>query len=419
MVELEASLQCVGGRPSPIAWRTGATQACADWLVWLSRSPEGSGSLALPQPGRLASFAGTTLPNGVARLSTSHPRADPLDVLWQPAAIAWLLIAGEAVALVMSLNPGNDRPLLRYFGLMSLAVQWVLLSTLASLYLLRARLRRLQPQQVAYAAIGLLLSYAWLLAIAADLLLQSSSTIAASDRLGLQWRAVAIALAVGLLGLSAFHAHWRYRQSILRVKQAELEALQARVHPHFLFNTLNSAAALVHARPDDAERVLLDLGDLFRAALSESGWVPLGHELGLCQRYLAIEQQRFGDRLQTEWRIDKGMDGLSVPLLAVQPLVENAVVHGLDERTGTKSLSVEATQTATELHVCVRNAVPRAPAALPRNGHSIGLAGVRARIESVTHGTGSLATESDGTSFVARIVLPKAAMPPPDQTTTR
>lgn len=405
--------------PSPIAWRTGTTQARPDWLVRLFRSPNGSGSLALPQPGRLASFAGTSLPNGVARLSTSHPRADPLDVLWQPAAIAWLLVAGEAVALVMSLNPGNDRPLLRYFGLMSLAVQWVLLSTLASLYLLRARLRRLQPQQVAYAAIGLLLSCAWLLATAADLLLQSSSTTVASDWLGLRWRAVAIALAVGLLGLSAFHAHWRYRQSILRVKQAELEALQARVHPHFLFNTLNSAAALVHARPDDAERVLLDLGDLFRAALSEPGWVPLEHELDLCRRYLAIEQQRFGDRLRVEWRIEEGLEGLSVPLLTIQPLVENAVVHGLDERSGAKSLCVEAGQSATELLVSVRNAVPRDPEATARNGHSIGLAGVRARIESVTQGAGSLTTESDGASFVARIVLPKAAMPARDQTTTR
>jgi two-component system sensor histidine kinase AlgZ len=165
--------------------------------------------------------------------------------------------------------------------------------------------------------------------------------------------------------------------------------------------------------------VLLDLGDLFRAALSEPGWVPLEHELDLCRRYLAIEQQRFGDRLRVEWRIEEGLEGLSVPLLTIQPLVENAVVHGLDERSGAKSLCVEAGRSATELLVSVRNAVPRDPETTARNGHSIGLAGVRARIESVTHGAGNLTTESDGTSFVARIVLPKAAMPARDQTTTR
>lgn len=341
--------------------------------------------------------------------------AGPLDTLWQSSTVAWILIAGEGVALILALAPGVDRPRMQYFWFLSLAIQWVAVCTLVILYLVRPWLQRLKPQQIAYVAVLVLLACAWMLSAALEFLLRGFSTDTALEWHGLPWRAAAIALTVGLLGLAALHAHWRYRQSLLRAKQAELEVLQARIHPHFLFNTLNSAAALVHARPDDAERVLLDLGDLFRAALSEPGWVPLEHELELCRRYLAIEQQRFGERLRVEWRVEQGLEGLSVPLLTIQPLVENAVVHGLDERSGAKSLCVEVGQTATELRVSVRNAVPRDPQARAHSGHSIGLAGVRARIESVTQGAGSVTAESDGESFVARVVLPKAAMPVREQ----
>jgi two-component system sensor histidine kinase AlgZ len=346
----------------------------------------------------------------------------PLDALFRPPAVIAALLAGEAVAAILALAPGAEGDRWVRFGLASLGVQWTALGTLTALYLLRVPLARLRRSVLAWTCLMLFLAMALLVALAAWFLsgLASNST---GSGLAFVLRLLGIAVVVGLLGLVAYQNYADAKHLAIRAKQAELEALQARVHPHFLFNTLNSAAALVHARPDDAERVLLDLGDLFRAALSEPGWVPLSHELELCRRYLAIEQQRFGERLRVEWRIDEGLEALSVPLLTIQPLVENAVVHGLDERSGAKSLSVEAIQTATELLISVRNAVPRDPTMFANNGHSIGLAGVRARIESVTHGTGTVTAESDGVRFVARVALPKAAMPAPapgsDQTTTR
>jgi two-component system sensor histidine kinase AlgZ len=344
-----------------------------------------------------------------------------LDSLWTTQALAGVLIAGEAVALILALAPAGMVDRVVWFGLASLMVQWILLSTLSVIYLLRRTLSQLPAQIVAWACLGLLLASTFVVSVFSQGLFSSAALADAGTSSGFIPRVLAIALVMGLLGLAAFQNYSDATLLAVRAKQAELEALQARIHPHFLFNTLNSAAALVHARPDDAERVLLDLGDLFRAALSEQGWVPLGHELELCRRYLAIEQQRFGERLRVEWRIDEGLDALSVPLLTIQPLVENAVVHGLDERSGAKSLCVEATQTATELQVSVRNAIPRDPAMFAHNGHRIGLAGVRARIESVTGGKGNVTAGADGTDFVARIALPKAAMPPiePDQTTTR
>lgn len=103
-------------------------------------------------------------------------------------------------------------------------------------------------------------------------------------------RILALAVVVGLIGLLTYQNYWRSRQLAVRAKQLELEALQARIRPHFLFNTLNTGAALVHAQPDAAERVLLDLADLFRSALRGPQLIPLAEELALAHRYLEIEQ---------------------------------------------------------------------------------------------------------------------------------
>src|SRR5690606_11628475 len=108
-------------------------------------------------------------------------------------------------------------------------------------------------------------------------------------------------------------------KAAVRAKQAELEALQARIRPHFLFNTLNTGAALVHARPGEAERLLLGLSDLFRAALAGPGELPLEDELGLARRYLEIEALRFGPRLQVNWQLPAPLPEVWVPTLSIQP----------------------------------------------------------------------------------------------------
>ena len=337
----------------------------------------------------------------------------PLDTLWQAPSLIWVLIVGEALAIVLALAPGVTGSRWVALGLYSLAVQWTSLAALSLIYALRGFLRDL-PAGVT-AAISILLLLACAVAIVALGRLFFFPATDQAEPLGpLLVRNVLIALPAGLLGLAAFHNYWRTRESATRAKHAELEALQARVHPHFLFNTLNSAAALVHARPDDAERVLLDLSDLFRAALSEPGWVTLGHELDLCRRYLAIEQLRFGERLRVEWHVEAGADALPVPLLAVQPLVENAVTHGSEGATGGKHVRIDVRHAAGALHVRIANDVARNPNPRP-DGHGIGLAGLRARLEAVTQGRASLETGFHDGGFLAHLQIPVAAMPGPDQ----
>lgn len=113
--------------------------------------------------------------------------------------------------------------------------------------------------------------------------------------------------------------------------KAQLTALQAHIRPHFLFNTLNSAIALVREEPSKAERLLEDLSDLFRATLQDPrSTIPLHEEIELAQRYLSIEQIRFGDRLQVTWDLDPAALHVCLPPLLLQPLVENAVKHGVE-----------------------------------------------------------------------------------------
>src|SRR5690606_1507218 len=253
----------------------------------------------------------------------------PLEALWRPTALFAVVLAGEALALVLALAPGSGGDRLVRFGLASLGIQWIALGTLALLYALRRPLGR-QPAAVqAWTGLGLLLAMAalvaiggwWSLAPTMDPAISGASFVA---------RMLAMALVVGLLALVAFQNYARARHLLVRAKQLELEALQARIRPHFLFNTLNTGAALVHARPDEAERLLLDLADLFRAALRGPELVRRADELELTRRYLEIEGLRLGQRLQVRWQLPEPLPQAMVPALSMQPLAENAVRHGIE-----------------------------------------------------------------------------------------
>ncbi len=164
---------------------------------------------------------------------------------------------------------------------------------------------------------------------------------------------------------------------------ARLTELQSRIRPHFLFNTLNSAIALVREDPSKAESLLEDLSDLFRHALVEQGEsVTLAEELVLAQRYLAIEQVRFGERLQVEWQIDPRAGSALLPPLLLQPLVENAVKHGVEPSSWGGRLRVCTELRGSRVVVRITNTLPAESARTGHGapGHGIALANVRARL---------------------------------------
>jgi two-component system sensor histidine kinase AlgZ len=159
---------------------------------------------------------------------------------------------------------------------------------------------------------------------------------------------------------------------------ARLAELQSRIRPHFLFNTLNSAIALVRAEPAKAEALLEDLSDLFRHALKDaSSAVSLGEELTLAQRYLAIEQVRFGDRLRVQWDLDPLADAARLPPLILQPLVENAVCHGVEPSPTGADVKISTRCKGSVVLIKVTNTVPAGQGA---HGHGLALRNVQERL---------------------------------------
>lgn len=331
--------------------------------------------------------------------------SDPLAALWRPPALMGVLLGGEALAAILALAPADDGARLVQFGLASLGVQWVALGTLCILYLLRRPLGRLPPLRLAWACLALLLLMSLLVAEAAWGVLALSGNASGSRGLFVL-RLLALALVVGLIGLISYQNYWRSRRLAVRAKQLELEALQARIRPHFLFNTLNTGAALVHARPDEAERVLLDLADLFRSALRGPQLISLAEELALTRRYLEIEALRFGPRLQLGWDVPSPIPDVRVPSLSIQPLAENAIRHGIERLPQGGQLDVGVHSHADgSIEIVIANDL--ADAGGSHGGHAIGLSSASERVLAMTDGRGRIDAGVENGRFVARVHLPR------------
>jgi len=185
---------------------------------------------------------------------------------------------------------------------------------------------------------------------------------------------------------------------------AKLAELQSRIRPHFLFNTLNTALSLVRLDPARAEGVLEDLAELFRVALADTGEaVTLAEEVELAQRYLAIEQIRFGDRLKVSWELDPDAGAARVPPLLLQPLVENAVRHGVELADEGGTIRVRTRVKMGRAVVSIANSVPAMPS---RPGNGMALRNVRERLRLMHDVTAQFETRLDRGVFRVQIVVP-------------
>ena len=210
-------------------------------------------------------------------------------------------------------------------------------------------------------------------------------------------------LAAGLVtGLA-----WRVRGRAPAATTARLAELQSRIRPHFLFNTLNTAIALVREEPAKAETVLEDLSDLFRHALAErDDSSTVGQEIELAQRYLEIEQLRFGPRLRVEWSLDERVNAARLPPLILQPLVENAVKHGVEPSDRGAQLRISTQLRGQMALIKVTNTVP---AGQGKVGHGIALANVRDRLRLLHDLQGGFRTALVDNVYQARIEVPMPA----------
>ena len=373
-----------------------STRPASLWPSTLAQADSAAGT-----PSQISRFD----PLAEQRQRAAQRLAARLD-LCRPAVALRTIVAAQA-AMVLAAWPLSDGPLdlLRRLAPLALAALTGCLLWLAAMCALRERLPRWSGAQALTAAAGLG-------AVAGD---------AAALHLALwgAWQATPWGLAAAAAGAAALgSATWTWltlRAAGGRPTEADarLAELQSRIRPHFLFNALNTALVLVRVDPTRAETVLEDLAQLFRAALAETGaWVSLDEEIDLAQRYLAIEQLRYGRRLQVTWELDPAAAPARLPPLVLQPLVENAVRHGIERLPGGGRVVVHTLARRGLATVWVTNSALDEPGAADAGtapgaaGAGMALANVRERLRLLHDLAGTLEVWREPGLFHARITVP-------------
>lgn len=346
-------------------------------------------------------------------LAAAEPGADTffLPELCNVSATVFLVLVAELLALVISLaagqGPGIDWEAL---ALTSLFTQWVVLASAAILCQLRGYLGRFSLPLAAG------ISYFVILVVALCCSL-------VGQRLGLTQpggaepvieptRSLNHLLITAILAGIALR--YFYLQQQLRLQReaelrARIEALQARIRPHFLFNSMNSIASLIASDPQLAEQVVEDLADLFRQSLArEQTEIPLDEELELCRRFVRIESLRLGQRLEVNWRIDDLPPGLKIPRFTLQPLIENAIYHGIQPLPAGGCVSVDVAIEGESCRMRVQN--PVASDAPARSGNRMALQNISHRLKALYGPEASVDVDRGESQFSVAIAYPLANM---------
>jgi len=187
--------------------------------------------------------------------------------------------------------------------------------------------------------------------------------------------------------------------------EARLQALQARIRPHFLFNSINAVLSLIRSEPRRAERMLEDMSDLFRVLMADNRkLVPLADEIALCRKYLEIEEIRLGDRLVVKWNVDAMPGNAMVPPLILQPLVENAVYHGIEPREGAGVLSIDIEPSVSQVVIRLTN--PFHSGSTHVSGNRMAIANIKERLQLHFDAEASLKADVQRDQYVVTITMP-------------
>lgn len=305
---------------------------------------------------------------------------DFLPDLCTGQAVFHLVIVGELLAIALTMAGTSIGGLSWYrFGLISMMVQWVVLASAACLCPLRPWFRRLAPE------IAGVISYAIVIVVTASFSVLGAVAQhgAQGDALELVYSNTVIAAVFAGVVLRYFYLQQQLRNQQQAELKSRIQALQSRIRPHFLFNSMNSIASLIDIDPELAERTIEDLSDLFRASLSEPGLVPLSKEIELCERFSRIEQLRLGERLKVNWAIDGNVDDAVIPSLLLQPLVENAIYHGVQPLPEGGAVDVDVDVSGGEVRLSVSNPLPNeSPSGRKTQGNGIALDNMKRRLEA-------------------------------------
>lgn len=343
------------------------------------------------------------MPPSTAKPST--PSHSPLPDFCSLPVISALLIVGALCVTLAWLAPESTRGW-RGYSVGMVFVEWLAMVMGVALCKLRPWLLRL-PGLLPYAGVWLVMvgivTLGSLLALYMDRMLDWALIVPASPAFVRDNAVIAALLGAAMLRYFYVLAEWQAR--LAAVAHARVEALQARIRPHFLFNSMNTVAALVRVDPLAAERTVENLSELFRAALGQhdAHAGTLGEELQLVDRYLAIEQLRLGDRLRVKRELGDLPLAASLPLLLLQPLVENAVRHGIQPLVEGGEVVLRGQRDGDMMLIEINNPLADHPAT---GGSGHGLNNVRQRVAYHYGPRAEVDAGPRGDRFVVRLRLP-------------
>jgi two-component system sensor histidine kinase AlgZ len=210
-------------------------------------------------------------------------------------------------------------------------------------------------------------------------------------------------LIVCAINLYYFNLHQRaYSPAI---DEARLQALQARIRPHFLFNCINAVLSLIRSQPKQAETALEDMADLFRVLMADNrDLVPLAQEIALCRKYLALEKLRLEERLKIEWKIDAMPPDALIPPLLLQPLIENAVYHGIEPLADGGEITIQIYTKRNEVHMVLSN--PFSVKSTRHIGNQMALKNIKERLTLHFDLEATLKTKQSNGEYQVHITLP-------------
>jgi two-component system sensor histidine kinase AlgZ len=328
-----------------------------------------------------------------------HPHDALPDFRSQGVLLRTLVFCNAAGLLVAMMRSSGWGSLVGEFMVAAAALQPVLLGSLLLLYALNPVLSAL-PYRKGVAAVLALVAFVLLAAvrIGGEVYLERFEPVGF-----VLTRDVVAALA----GSAALLFYFRLRAIGLApsLYNARVQALQARIRPHFLFNCINTVLSLVRSDPKGAETALEDMSDLFRMAMAhDESLVPLREEIELSRRYLALEQLRLGERLRFNWRQTDIPEDALVPPLILQPLLENAVYHGIEPLSDGGVIDVALERRGSDIQMTVRN--PSAKTKYRRAGNKLALTNIRERLDLLFDIEAQYKVEDGPDFYDVRIVMP-------------
>jgi two-component system sensor histidine kinase AlgZ len=342
-----------------------------------------------------------------------------------------VVMVGELLAMVLTLGAGAGAPGgFRELALNSLFIQWVALLSSALLCIARGVFERCGNTLAAVASYLLILlvallvsetAWRWVLPHIIDPGLVLAWEFAPQgEGLGAPYpltlhvghwefllRNLGITAVSALVALRYFYVQHQARMRMESEARARIQALQSRIRPHFLFNSMNTIASLTRSEPALAEQVTEDLAALFRVSLGDAS-VPgtLAEELEVCRQYLRIESQRLGERLASETETDTVPGDALLPRLILQPLIENAVYHGVEPAPAGGRIVIQGRLEGDTIHLRVVNTVPPQAQSAHRQGNSMALWNVRQRIDAYFQGEAHFDIDAQAEQFTVSLAIP-------------